>query len=71
MKNIDINNINKIKKKLKEINKISFRKSKKIRTQEISKLASKIAVHNFVRNFVNKLQYEFVKKNKNNQRFCY
>ena len=62
--NIDIKNINKIKSKLKEIDQISFRNSKYIRTQAISKLASKIAIHNCVRRFVNKLQYNFVNKNK-------
>ncbi len=66
---IDFKNVNQIKKKLYEIKNLSFRKSKKIRTQEISKIASLIAVHNFVRIFVNKLQYEFVKKNKNRQGF--
>ena len=64
LENIDINNINKIKNKLKEIDQISFRNSKYIRTQSISKLASKIAIHNCVRSFVNKLQYNFVNKNK-------
>ena len=64
IENIDIKNINKIKNKLKEIDKISFRNSKYIRTQAISKLASKIAIHNCVRSFVNKLQYDFVNKNK-------
>ena len=64
IENIDIKNINKIKNKLKEIDQISFRNSKYIRTQAISKLASKIAIHNCVRNFVNKLQYNFVNKNK-------
>ncbi|MDC3079052.1 (d)CMP kinase [Pelagibacteraceae bacterium] len=64
IENIDIKNINKIKNKLKEINQISFRNSKYIRTQAISKLASKIAIHNCVRSFVNKLQYDFVNKNK-------
>ena len=64
IENIDIKNINKIKKKLKEIDQISFRNSKYIRTQAISKLASKIAIHNCVRSFVNKLQYNFVNKNK-------
>ena len=62
--NIDIKNIGKIKNKLKEIDQISFRNSKKIRTQAISKLASKIAVHDCVRSFVNNLQYNFVNKNK-------
>ena len=62
--NIDIKNINKIKNKLKKIDQISFKNSKHIRTQAISKLASKIAIHNIVRSFVNKLQYNFVNKNK-------
>ena len=66
---VNIKNVNQIKNKLKEIRNISFQKSRKIRTQEISKLASKIAVYNFVRIFVNKLQYKFVKNNKNNQGF--
>ena len=64
IENIDIKSIHKIENKLKEIHQISFRNSKKIRTHVISKLASKIAVHNCVRNFVNKLQYNFVNKNK-------
>ena len=64
IENIDFKNINKIKNKLKEIDQISFRNSKYIRTQAISKLASKIAVYDCVRSFVNKLQYNFVNKNK-------
>jgi len=63
--NIDINNVNKIKKKLEEIREISFKKTKKIRNQEISRISSKIAIYNCVRIFVNKLQYDFVKKNQN------
>ena len=66
---INIKNINEIKKKLSEIPSISFRKSKKIRTQEISNLASTIAVNKCVREFINNLQYNFVKKNKNNRGF--
>ncbi len=66
---VDIQDINQIKNKIKKISEISFRKSKKIRTQEISKLASRIAIHNCVRVFVNKLQYDFVNKNKNMQGF--
>ena len=62
---VDINNLNEIKKSIKKIHNISLRNIKKIRTQQISKLASKIAVHNFVRIFINKLQYDFVKKNQN------
>ena len=64
IENIDIKNVNKIENKLKEIHQISFRNSKSIRTQFISKLSSKIAVHNCVRSFVNKFQYNFVNKNK-------
>ena len=66
---INHNNISEIKKKLRKIKTLSIRKSKKIRTQEISKLASKIAVYGSVRNFVNKLQHNFVKNNNNNQGF--
>ena len=61
---VEIRNINEIKKKIREINSVSYRRSKKLRTQKISNLASKIAVHPYVRNFVNKLQYDFVKNNK-------
>ena len=66
---ININNINEIKKKLREICNISFRKSKNIRTQEIGNLASIIAVNKCVREFINNLQYQFVKKNKNYRGF--
>ena len=66
---IDIKNINEIKKSIKKIPEISFRKSKKIRSQDISKLASKIATYNCVRLFVNKIQHDFVYKNKNTHGF--
>ncbi len=66
---VDIEDVNLIKKKIIKISEISFRSSKKIRTQEISKIASKIAIYNCVRVFVNKLQYDFVNKNKNMQGF--
>ena len=42
---INIKNITEIRKKIKQIKKISYQKSKKIRTQEIGKIASKIAVN--------------------------
>ena len=61
---VDVSNINQIKKKLNEIDNISFRNSIKIRTQKISKLASEIAIHNCVRIFINRYQNRFVKKNK-------
>ncbi len=66
---VDISKLDQIKKKIKVITKISFRNSKRIRNQQISKLASRIAIHNCVRVFVNKLQYDFVNKNKNNHGF--
>ena len=66
---ININNISEIKKKLKRINTLSLRKNKEIRSEEISKLASRIAVYSFVRDFVNKLQHNFVKKNNKKQGF--
>ena len=66
---VNINNINEIKKKLRKITNISFQKSNKIRSQEISKLASTIAVNKCVREFINNLQYNFVKKNKNYRGF--
>ena len=66
---IDVRDVNQIKKKILKVNNISLRNNKKLRTQEISKLASKIAVHSCIRNFVNKLQYDFVNKNKNIQGF--
>ena len=66
---VNIKDINQIEKKLNKINGISFRNSKQIRTQKISILASKIAVYNCVRKFVNNLQYDFVKKNKKKQGF--
>ena len=61
---IEINKISSIKKKLKEISYISYNRGQYLRTQEIGKLASKIAIHNCVRLFINNLQYNFVKKNK-------
>ena len=67
--NIDFDNLAKTKKILKKIPKISFRNSKKIRTEEISRLASKIAIYNFIRVFVNKLQNDFVNTHINKQGF--
>ena len=61
---IEPKDINQIKKKILKIDRISFRNSKKIRTQEISRFASKIATYDCVRHFVNKLQHDFVNKNK-------
>ena len=48
---------------MKFINKISFRKYKQLRNEKISKSASKIAIYKFVRNFINKIQQNYVKEN--------
>ncbi len=61
---VEIDKIEEVKKKIKKIKSIPYRKSKKIRTQQIAKIASKIAIYNCVREFINKLQYDFVKENK-------
>ena len=66
---IDFKNLNQIDNKIRKINIISYRNSKKIRTQKISNLASKIAVHDNVRSLINELQRNFVKKNKNHRGF--
>ena len=67
--NIDLNNPREIKKKIVELNNIPYKKTKNIRTQEISRLSSKIAVHSFVRVFINKQQRNFVQNNKSIQGF--
>ena len=66
---INLDNVMEINKKLKQIKNISFRNSKKIRTQQISSISSRIAIYNSVRVFINRYQLEFVKKNKRFQRF--
>ena len=66
---VNFNDTSAMKKKLREISSFSYRKSKNIRTQQIGKIASKIAVYNFIRIFINKLQYDFVNKNKNKRGF--
>ena len=67
--NLEINDLDKLKKKLSQIHTLTYRKSKNLRLQVIGEIASKIAVYNPIRRFVNKLQYDFVNKNKNNQGF--
>ena len=60
---INLESANDIKKSLKFINKISFRKYKQLRNENISKAASKIAIYQSVRNFINKIQQNYVKEN--------
>ena len=66
---INIKNINEIKKKLREINHLSYRKTKELRSEKISELASEIAIHNFIRSYINKLQQKFVQRNNNRRGF--
>ena len=60
-KKVNIKSIKDIKKNLINQNFLTFRQNKKLRTEKISKLASKIAVFNYIRKYVNSFQKEFVK----------
>ncbi len=62
-KNVNVDNFNHLKRALKSIEKLSFRKSNNIRTEKISQISSKIAVYSVVRSFINEIQREFVKNN--------
>ncbi len=62
-KNINIDNENELKKTVSFISHLSYRKHKNIRTEEISKISSKIAVYGFVRKLINKIQRDFVSNN--------
>ena len=57
-----------IGKLINTIKKLSFKKNKNLRTEEISKISSKIAVFGSVRNFVNQFQRKYTElKNNNNK----
>ena len=58
-----------IKKIINQNIQISFRKSKVLRSEKISKTASEIAVHGYIRDYVNKYQRNFVKFNLKNKYF--
>ncbi len=59
----------KIKKVLSGIKYISIRKHNSLRTEDISKVASKIAAYDYVREYVNSFQKKFVKNNIKNSGF--
>ena len=61
-KKVNIKSIKDIKKNLINQNFLSFKQNKKLRTEKISKLASKIAVFKYIRKYVNNFQIEFVQK---------
>ena len=58
-----------IKKIINQNKKISFRKSQVLRSEKISKIASEIAVHGYIRDYVNKFQRNFVNYNLKNKYF--
>ena len=66
---IDINSKDQIKKIINKNNSITYKKSNMLRTEKISKIASKIAVHKFVRDYINKIQRNFVNSSKKNKCF--
>ena len=55
-KNIKTSELNKIKKFIKNIKKLSFRKTQALRKEQIGKIASEIARLDFVRYFINSQQ---------------
>ena len=67
--NININSVSEIKNFLQKQKTLSFRNSKSLRVEIISKIASKIAVFQIVRDFINKFQRNFVISNKKNNHF--
>ena len=62
---INLNNKNDIKKQINTLKVFNFKNNKALRSQIISEASSKIAIYSFVRDFINQLQYDFVKKNEN------
>ena len=62
-KKIKHNSIKEIRGSLLNKKSVSFRKVKQLRNEDVGKYASKIAIYKFVRDYVNKLQREFVKNN--------
>ncbi len=66
---ININNENQIRKTLNNNILLTFRKNNKLRTEEISRISSKIAVYKIIRDYVNAFQRNFVKKNSNKRGF--
>ena len=63
-KKIKLGNSNAFKRLINNSPVITYRKSKYLRSEKISKMASKIAIFKFVRDYVNKTQRDFVKNNK-------
>ena len=66
---IDITNFKDLESFVRKQNNLSFRKNKKLKNEEISKISSKIAIFDFVRDHINKLQRKYVSKNIKNTGF--
>ena len=66
---INHNSHSEIKSSLKKINFISFRNNKKLRYENVGKLASKIATLKFIRTQVNEFQRNCVRNNVKNEGF--
>ncbi len=66
---IDITSKEQVKKIIDENETLTFRNSQILRNEKISKIASKIAVHQFIRDYVNKIQRNFVNYSQNNKCF--
>ena len=61
-KNIKTTDKTSIKKIINSIELLPYKNNTKLRSENISKIASKIAVFSFIRNFINKQQRSIVKK---------
>ena len=66
---IDHKSLKQLKKIITKKRKITFRKSQILRKEEISKIASEIAIHGFIRDYINKIQRNFVNSNNKNNNF--
>ena len=68
-KKIKYDNLFELRKIIKSKPKLSLRKTKKIRSQEVSALTSSIAVYKFIREYINRKQRQIVKINSNQRGF--
>ncbi len=68
-KKINIKKTSEIDKFLKNIKIISYRKDKKVRSEEVGIIASQIAIYDNVRKFINNLQHNFVNSNSHSSGF--
>ena len=62
-KKINIGSVQELKGFIKSHNSLSFRKKLGLRSEIVSKIASKIAIYKFIRIYINQFQRNFVKAN--------